>query len=356
MKNQIKRGSIALYYRSLVAQCENGTFDPKNQMPCDSIAARELGRLVGLHYSTTFTVERYTSNGGIAYHSLPFVRGETRAQNALRRAFCALLPECRDTFRNRINGRAYRNERPAPLVSLRQRLMRLDLTPRAYKYERAVGLEFETISKVPTEILSNALPLWTRVTSDSSIERTNANPCANEVRALLTRSELEPRLFRLCEKFRALGLAVNRSCGLHVHFDMRGKRSDEVTKIAKRADKWFRALQELVPVSRRENRYCQFGVSTRDRYRAVNVCSFGKFETLEIRLHSGTVDYSKTLAWIRLCELILALKTGPKSADCLGTLSQLPLAEHDFAYWRTRHSQLNPHLYSEQTRATSETE
>jgi hypothetical protein len=234
--------------------------------------------------------------------------------------------------------------------------MRLDLTPRAYQYERAVGLEFETVSKVKPEILADALPLWTRVTSDGSIERTNANPYANEVRALLTRSELEPRLFRLCEKFKALGLTVNRSCGLHVHFDMRGKRSDEVTKIAKRADKWLKALQELVPASRRENRYCRFGISTRDRYHAVNLCSLGKFETLEIRLHSGTVDYSKTLAWIRLCELILALKTGPKAGDCLGTLSQLPLADHDFAYWRTRHAQLNSHLYSQQARATSETE
>lgn len=321
----------------------------------DSIAARELLQLVGSSYSRTAPISLYSSDGTfLASVRIPIVLGETPEQKDLRRALCALLPDCRDHFRRAI---ARRDCATSPIVaSLRSRMMRQELTPRAFRYERAVGLEFETVSKVRAEILSDALPIWTRVTSDGSIERTSANPCANEVRALLTRSELEPRLFRLCEKFKTLGLTVNRSCGLHVHFDMRGRRLEEVTKIAKRADKWLRALQELVPTSRRENRYCRFGVSTRDRYHAVNLCSFSKFETLEIRLHSGTVDYSKTLAWIRLCELILALKSGPRSGDCLGTLSQLPLAEHDLAYWRTRHAQLNPHLYSETARATSESE
>ena len=352
--------TLTAYLRSLVAQCSVGTFDRSTSLPCDALAARELGNLVGVPFVSAATISVYSSPSEATYYRIPIIRGETPAQHALRRALCALLPECRDTFRERISGRSARAATRLvsgfPLGSLRQRLMRQDLTPRAYKYERAVGLEFETVSKIHPETLADALPLWTRVTSDGSIERTSANPHANEVRALLTRSELEPRLFRLCEKFKSLGLTVNRSCGLHVHFDMRGRRADEVAKIAKRADKWLRALQELVPASRRENRYCRFGVSTRDRYHAVNLCSFPKFQTLEIRLHSGTVDYSKTLAWIRLCELILALKSGPRSGDCLGTLSQLPLAEHDLAYWRTRHAQLNPHLYSETARTSTESE
>jgi len=352
----MKNTSPSKYLRSLVAQCMVGAFDRKTGLPCDAASARELGVLAGNSFVTTQTIyaSRLDPSGVTpAIFRIPLVRGNTPDQRLLRRALCAILPESREYFRQRCHTDS-RSETPSQ--TLRQRMMRQDLTPRTFRYERAVGLEFETVSKVKAETLADALPIWTRVTCDSSIERTNANPCANEIRALLTRSELEPRLFRLCERFKTLGLTVNRSCGLHVHFDMRGRRLDEVTKIAKRADKWLRALQELVPASRRENRYCRFGVSTRDRYHAVNLCSFSKFETLEIRLHSGTVDYSKTLAWIRLCELILALKSGPRTADCVGTLSQLPLAEHDLAYWRTRHAQLNPHLYSTTARTSTESE
>jgi hypothetical protein len=36
----------------------------------------------------------------------------------------------------------------------------------------------------------------------------------------------------------------------------------------------------------------------------------------------------------------------PKAASCIATLEQLPLASHDLAYWRARHRELNPSLYS----------
>jgi hypothetical protein len=131
---------------------------------------------------------------------------------------------------------------------------------------------------------------------------------------------------------------------------MRGKTEAAVLERAKVVDKWLFALRELVPTSRRDgNTYCKFGVTKSDRYRAVNIRSFETHKTLEVRLHSGTVDYTKVLAWVRLCELLLALRRKPKDADCLGTLAQLPLAEHDVAYWRERHRLLNPSLY----RATS---
>ena len=65
------------------------------------------------------------------------------------------------------------------------------------------------------------------------------------------------------------------------------------------------------------------------------------------RLHSGTVDYTKSLAWIRLIELLLALGKKPKAGSCIATLEQLPLADHDLAYWRARHRELNPQMYSD---------
>jgi hypothetical protein len=139
---------------------------------------------------------------------------------------------------------------------------------------------------------------------------------------------------------------------------MRSRTENEVLKIAKRTDKWMKALQELVPVSRRDQHYCKFGISAsrNDRYRAVNFAAYFKYKTLEIRLHSATFDYAKILSWIRLCELILAIRYNPKEADCLGTLGQLPLMDYEASYWKARHRAINPSQYDTKTSTTEENE
>lgn len=237
------------------------------------------------------------------------------------------------------------HSQPVPQTFM-QRMAARPLNPDTFKYTRAVGMEFEGFAPISATDLAARLPVWSRVAQDGSI-RPAGGTSAHEVRALFPRELLEVRLHRLLTVLGSVDFRVNASCGFHVHFDMRGKAEAHVIERAKMADKWLYALRELVPLSRRDgNTYCKFGVSETDRYRAVNVRAFTSHSTLEVRLHSGTVDYTKVLAWLRLCELLLAMRRKPTAADCLGTLAQLPLAEHDVAYWRERHRVLNPGLYS----------
>jgi hypothetical protein len=235
----------------------------------------------------------------------------------------------------------------------------IPLTTRtAFKYSHALGIEFECVGPIDRPDLIAKLPMWTRCVSDGSI-RAGAGNYGHEIRALLDRQTAEPRLHRLCKILADAGLSVNRSTGLHVHLDARNIPTEaEAVRVARLMDAWIFALRELVPASRRENGYCKFGVSTRDRYRAVNVMAWNTHRTIEIRLHSGTVDYTKTLAWIRLLETIRAVARKPKPASsCLATLDQLPLTEYERAYWRGRHQQLNPALYTTTTpTATTEAE
>ena len=114
------------------------------------------------------------------------------------------------------------------------------------------------------------------------------------------------------------------------------------------------ALKEFVPESRRNNTdYAALSFSETNRYRAVNFTAFRKYKTLEIRLHSGTVDYTKIIAWIRLCELLFVINTKPKSgAEGVAALSQLPLTEYERSYWLKRHQQLNPGHYNSSTPST----
>lgn len=267
-----------------------------------------------------------------------------RLARLVRRMACS-SSYLRDYVRSRLDShrRGYRCVGGRP-DSFRDRLAAKPLTPAAFNYDRAVGVEMECFAPVGEETFSAALPLWCRRASDGSIRADEG--FAHEVRALLTRSEMEPRLFRLCKTLQAVGAQVNKTCGLHVHLDQRGETFEAVKKRAQIVNAWLERLQELVPASRRSNEYCKWGISENDRYRAVNLTAFRKYSTLEIRLHSGTVDYTKVLAWIRLCELLAAMKTKPKAGGCIATLEQLPLPSHDLAYWRARHRTLNPHLYS----------
>lgn len=126
------------------------------------------------------------------------------------------------------------------------------------------------------------------------------------------------KLQKLLEVLNSAGAWVNDTCGLHVHLDMRHARveaqkagfGDDLELVREYGERIGRALPVLkymVPSSRRDNQYCQLGVSDFDgeRYYAVNLTAFEKFQTIEVRLHSGTTDFDKISNWIDLLKLIV---------------------------------------------------
>lgn len=262
-----------------------------------------------------------------------------------------------DSIKPSVQSRRYCRDLSPPKPFL-QRMKKTNLTPSAFHYDKAIGIELEGFTKHSFDDIEAAIPYYARVVGDGSIHTNEPGQNATEIKAVFPRGSLEPRLYTLTKLLRVLDMKCNKSCGLHVHFDMRSRTESEVLKIAKRTDKWMKALQELVPVSRRDQHYCKFGISAsgNDRYRAVNFAAYFKYKTLEIRLHSATFDYAKILSWIRLCELILAIRYSPKEADCLGTLGQLPLMDYEASYWKARHRSINPSQYDTKTSTTEENE
>lgn len=231
------------------------------------------------------------------------------------------------------------------IQGLTERIKNQPLVPQTFRYDRAIGVEIECCRPEKREV---ELPLWARESGDGSI-RSFPKTVPVEYKILLKRSELEHRLYKFCNII--ADHRVNTSCGLHIHLDCRGKTEGDVRAIAKRMTAWLIALKEFVPESRRNNNdYAALSFSETNRYRAVNFTAFRKYKTLEIRLHSGTVDYTKIIAWIRLCELLFVLNTKPKAgAQGIAALSQLPLTEYERSYWMKRHQQLNPGQYNSTT-------
>lgn len=304
---------------------------------------------------TIRTIRIYDPVQGTTLGQIAIPLGASHFEKLIRGIMGATYPNSIDNLKAPVQSHRYLREITRTLPFL-ERIKKINLLPAAFHYEKAISVELEGFTKHTFEQIETAIPYFTRVVSDGSIRPNNTNENAAEIKALFPRGTLEPRLYQLTKTLRALDMKCNRTCGLHVHFDMRTRTETEVLKIAKRTDKWLNALQELVPASRRAQHYCKFGISAsgNDRYRAVNFAAFFKYKTLEIRLHSATFDYAKILSWIRLCELILAIRYNPREADCLGTLGQLPLMDYEASYWKARHRALNPGQYSNNAGSTTE--
>lgn len=122
------------------------------------------------------------------------------------------------------------------------------------------------------------------------------------------------------------GAKINRSCGLHVHFDASGLAADEIRNLVARYARFENEIDAFMPQSRRSdnNRYCRslhsliqsapfreartlesLIRSQRSRYYKLNLQSFHVHGTIEFRQHGGTVNAPKALNWIQFLDAFI---------------------------------------------------
>lgn len=142
-----------------------------------------------------------------------------------------------------------------------------------------------------------------QVVSDGSLHDTN-NEFGVEIKVLFHLDDTKS-LEKVCQFLSDNDASVDTSCGLHVHIDHRElKTREEKELVAMKYDKAMSILRLMLPESRRNNRYCADGYSFRERYHKVNACSLDKHGTIEIRAHSGTVNYEKIISWVRILSYV----------------------------------------------------
>lgn len=131
-------------------------------------------------------------------------------------------------------------------------------------------------------------------------------------------------VYKICKSLQMNGIKVNKSCGFHVHIGMRNSTLDTWKNLFWNYKKLERVIDNILPRSRRNNRFCrhlnpvserrlwsassvaQVGSEfTSDRYYVVNPEAYPRHGTVEFRQHSGTVNPVKVLNWILFCEKLV---------------------------------------------------
>lgn len=170
-------------------------------------------------------------------------------------------------------------------------------------------------------------------------------PYGREIVVTFTR-DTKDILVKVCDSLNKHSAKINKTCGLHVHFDCRHLEKRNVTALAKRIGLCVPALKTMLPKSRRDNGFCRYDLNgfrgNTNRYAFVNVQSFIKHKTLEIRGHSGTTDSTKMLQWIEILTAIMK-KRNTKPIDTIDALLlAIPMSEDLKQYVRMRFLKFNP--------------
>lgn len=183
---------------------------------------------------------------------------------------------------------------------------------------RRFGIELEVISPISHVALGQKLTdaglVGWRVKYDGSL----SGGGAEIVSPVLQGDDGREQVRKVCRVLRQANCTVNRSCGLHVHHEIRDMTIGQVKGLARLWSDNQDVIDGLVAPSRRggTNTYCG-RLSSHDlaslarcdrlervsqhvttRYRTLNLASYGRYGTVEIRQHQGTMDAEKVLTWL----------------------------------------------------------
>lgn len=207
------------------------------------------------------------------------------------------------------------------------------------------GIELEFFanwnqSKLGVALNDAKLSEIVQLKTDGSI-RARDGMHGHELNICVKESELQSTIERVCQVLTEAGADVNKSCGMHVHLDMRTKDKGLVFSNLVSSQTILYAMN---PPSRKygytdqcgsKRHYAKpnvgkdFQTARRSgRYHGVNASAFDKFKTLEVRLHAGTVDPRKIINWVLILDAVSNLETevarGPSTVTGFKRLYNIP--------------------------------
>lgn len=193
-----------------------------------------------------------------------------------------------------------------------------------------------------------------KIVSDASIQGVNGQEVVSPI---LKGKQGLNSLKQVCDSLNAIGAKVNRSTGLHVHFEASKISDSHFVQIFKNYQKLESVIDSFMPQSRRaqNNGYCRSiqglnydACNTKSdiirvngtRYRKVNAESYLSHKTIEFRQHSGTTEYDKIANWINFLRKLIQYSFENEIQECC-SIEEIPfLTETEKQYFINRREAL----------------
>lgn len=175
--------------------------------------------------------------------------------------------------------------------------------------ERHIGIEIEFVHRDNVHVIIDKIlehkNLWkyVQLKHDRSVNGSGSREHGHELILITSEKSRYERIKEVADFLHSIDADVNTTCGLHVHLDMRNRN---VKKSFHNLVSSQDILMNTQPASRHNNSYCETNTTTDfvreqnndQRYKVINATAYNKFNTLEVRCHSGTIDYSKIINWV----------------------------------------------------------
>jgi len=203
-----------------------------------------------------------------------------------------------------------------------------------FSFDRRFGVEIEAYN-IPQQRLFDALIAegiqvailgrdtransW-KITTDGSISGNGVTNAFELVSPILIGEAGLADLEKVCRVLGRLNAKINKSCGLHIHFEAISFNLATWKNLMLNYAKLEDTIDSFMPNSRRadNNTYCkslklkanfetlvqnasnlaQLHDRLESRYFKLNTKSFAEHKTVEFRQHSGTVEFEKMKHWI----------------------------------------------------------
>lgn len=153
------------------------------------------------------------------------------------------------------------------------------------------------------------------------------------------------QLEKVCKALKNCNALINKSCGIHIHFDASRLQLEEFKNVIMNYANLENVIDSFLPTSRRANNnsYCksilkykskvnnartinQLTNAIPNRYSKLNTQSYSRYNTIEFRHHSGTIEFEKLNNWIlflhNLVEYSKTKRLSRVNFDTLTTFNQ----------------------------------
>ncbi len=138
------------------------------------------------------------------------------------------------------------------------------------------------------------------VRDDSFIMDFNERFIGKEIRILAEEKDAPKIINEVCTVLKVVGAKVNKTCGLHVHIDLRNR---DFKMVYENLFQFQSVMFKMQPKSRHKNQYCKkLTKKNREgnigRHYSINKNAYTEHRTAEVRLHEGTIDAKDIRMWV----------------------------------------------------------